>query len=261
LYGIENEEVMKNTFLLVGCLSVVLWSCKNEPEQPVVTTADVNVSFNALWDDQPFVMQQVYMDDFGNRLRADKLMNYLAFVTLVAEDGTETQLKDFMLLDFSENNEISATLPKGKYTQLKFGVGVPRDYNKDQDPAQYPSSHALSVAGSQGMFWVWNTGYIFAKFEGKCDTTGTAGAELLTPIAIHAGDEISYREFVSAPFVLDLTSGAKSIRVNLHIDEIFSPVNGNDVDLAQDAITHTSTNPELAADFMDNYIAALTVDL
>jgi len=111
------------------------------------------------------------------------------------------------------------------------------------------------------MFWVWNTGYIFAKFEGKCDTTGTAGAELLTPIAIHAGDEISYREFVSAPFVLDLTSGAKSIRVNLHIDEIFSPVNGNDVDLAQDAITHTSTNPELAADFMDNYIDALTVDL
>jgi hypothetical protein len=84
---------------------------------------------------------------------------------------------------------------------------------------------------------------------------------LLTPIAIHAGDEISYREFVSAPFMLDLTSGAKSIRVNLHIDEIFSPVNGNDVDLAQDAITHTSTNPELAADFMDNYIAALTVDL
>ena len=59
---------MKNTFLLVGCLSVILWSCKNEPEQPVAITADVNVSFNALWDDQAFVMQQVYMDDFGNRL-------------------------------------------------------------------------------------------------------------------------------------------------------------------------------------------------
>lgn len=252
---------MKRAFLFVAALSLALWSCKDEPEQPVSTTADITVRFKALWDNQPFVMQQVYMDDFGNRLRADKLMNYIAFVTLVSEDGTETQLKDFMLLDFSESNEIKTTLPKGKYTQIKFGIGVPRDYNKDQDPAQYPSSSPLSVAGSQGMFWVWNTGYIFAKFEGKCDTTGTEGVELLTPIAIHAGDDVSYRDFVSTPFVLDLTSGSKAINVNLNIDRIFSPVNGNDVDLAQDAITHTSTNAQLAADFMDNYLAALTIDL
>ena len=252
---------MKRAFLFVAALSLALWSCKDEPEQPVSTTADVTVSFKALWENQPFVMQQVYMDDFGNRLRADKLMNYIAFVTLVADDGTETQLKDFLLVDFSENNEVKATLPKAKYTQMKFGIGVPRDYNKDQDPAQYPSSSPLSVAGSQGMFWVWNTGYIFAKFEGKCDTTGTEGLELLTPIAIHAGDDLSYREFVSAPFVLDLNSGSKTISVNLNVDRIFSPVNGNEVNLAQDAITHTSTNAQLAADFMDNYLAALTVDL
>jgi len=252
---------MKRAFLLFLSLSLFFWSCKNEPEEPVSTTADVTMSFKALWDNQPFVMQQVYQDDFGNRLRADKLMNYIAFVTLVGEDGTETQLQDFLLLDFSHTNELKVTLPKGKYTQLKFGVGVPRDYNKDQDPAQYPSSSPLSVAGSQGMFWVWNTGYIFAKFEGKCDTTGTEGVELLTPIAIHAGDDVSYREFVSAPFVLDLNAGSKTISVNLHVDQIFSPVNGNEVDLAQDAITHTSTNAQLAADFMDNYLAALTIDL
>jgi hypothetical protein len=261
LYGIENEDVMKRAFLCVAVLSIILWSCKDEPEQPLTTTAEVKVSFKALWENEPFVMQQVYRDDFGNRIRADKLMNYIAFVKLVAEDGSETELKDFLLVDFSENNEFTGTLPKGKYTQLKFGIGVPRHYNKDQDPAQYPSSSPLSVAGSQGMFWVWNTGYIFAKFEGKCDTTGTDGAELLSPIAIHAGDDISYREFASVPFVLDLNTGSKAVKVNLHVDQIFSPVNGNDVDLAQDAITHTSTNAQLAADYMDNYRAALTVDL
>jgi len=261
LYGIENEEVMIRTILFVATLSIILWSCKDEPEQPLTTTADVKVSFKALWENQPFVMQQVYRDDFGNRLRADKLMNYIAFVKIVAEDGSETQLKDFMLVDYSEDNEITMALPKGKYTQLKFGIGIPRHYNKDQDPAQYPSSSPLSVAGSVGMFWMWNTGYIFAKFEGKCDTTGTDGEELLAPIAIHAGDDISYREFVSAPFVLDLNTAAKAVNVNLHIDQIFSPVNGNDVNLAQDAVTHTSTNAQLAADFMDNLRAALTVDL
>jgi hypothetical protein len=47
--------------------------------------------------------------------------------------------------------------------------------------------------------------------------------------------------------------------VKLNVDRIFSPVNGNDVNIALQAITHTSTNPQLAANFMDNYLAALTL--
>ncbi|MFM7235127.1 MAG: MbnP family protein, partial [Flavobacteriales bacterium] len=202
-----------------------------------------------------------YMDDFGNRLRADKFMNYISLVTLVKEDGTEVLLKDFMLLDFFESNSVSAEIPEGKYVALKFGIGVPRDNNKDQDPAQYPSSSPLSVAGSQGMFWTWNTGYIFAKFEGKCDTTGTEGTELLTPIAIHTGDDFSYREYVSQPFNLDLTGHAHTFAVHLNVNQIFSPINGNDVNIALDAITHGSTNPDLTNDFMDNYVAALSLEL
>lgn len=252
---------MTRLFLLITALAFGLSACRNEPEASVSNPTKVNVRFNALWDNQPFQMQQVYTDDFGNRLRCDKLMNYVALITLIKDDGTEVQIKDFMLLDFYEENAFNAEIPAGKYTGLRFGIGVPRDYNKDQDPAQYPSSSALSVAGSQGMFWVWNTGYIFAKFEGKCDTTGTEGAELLTPIAIHAGDDPSYREFLSQPFMLDMNGNSRTLQVNLHVDRIFSPVNGNEVNIAEQAVTHTSTNPQLAADFMDNFLAALTLDL
>lgn len=248
-------------FLPLVCGIMLVQSCKDNPEEPAVPQSTaVMVKFDALWDGQPFQMQQVYMDDFGNRLRADKFMNYVSLVSLVAEDGSEVQLKDFVLLDFFNSNSITAEVPSGKYTALKFGIGVPRDNNKDEDPAQYPSSSPLSVAGSQGMFWTWNTGYIFAKFEGKCDTTGTEGAELLTPISIHTGDDFSYRTFTSQPFSLDLNGTTHAISVHLNVDRIFSPVNGNDVNIAQDAITHGGTNPDLTNTFMDNYLAALTLE-
>jgi hypothetical protein len=252
---------MKKKSIILFCLvlATLVQSCREEPQTPEVPqTTRATVSFDALWDGQPFQMQQVYVDDFGNRLRTDKFMNYVSLIKLVKEDGSEVLVKDFMLVDFYNENIVSAEIPAGKYTALKFGIGVPRDNNKDQDPAQYPSSSPLSVAGSQGMFWTWNTGYIFAKFEGKCDTTGTEGQELLTPIAIHTGDDFSYREYTSEPFSLQLDGTTHAFAIHLNVDRIFSPLNGNDVNIALDAITHGSTNPDLTNNFMDNFLAALS---
>ncbi len=236
-------------------------ACKDETDNPPMTQpTSAKISFDARWAGQPFQMQQVYLDDFGNRLRADKFMNYISLIKLVKDDGTEVLVKDFMLLDFFEANSVTAEVPAGKYVALKFGIGVPRDNNKDQDPAQYASSSPLSVAGSQGMFWTWNTGYIFAKFEGKCDTTGTEGTELLTPVAIHTGDDFSYREFTSPSFNVDLNGNTHTFSVHVNVDQIFSPINGNDVNIALDAITHGGTNPDLTNNFMDNYLAALSLE-
>lgn len=253
---------MKRFFSLLSLalLTVGIQSCKDDEPIPVPGKSTATITFDARWDGVPFQMQQVYMDDFGNRIRADKFMNYFSFIKLVADDGSEVLLKDFILADFSETNRITTEVPMGKYTAIKFGVGVDRDYNKDQDPAQYPSSSPLSVAGSQGMFWVWNTGYIFAKFEGKADTTGTEGAELLSPIAIHAGDDFSYRNYTSQPFDVTIDGTDHVFAIHINVDRIFSPLQGNQVNIAQDAITHGGTNPDLTNNFMDNYVAALSLE-
>jgi hypothetical protein len=245
-------------FVLV-VLTMSMQSCKDEQPTPDPRKSSATITFDARWDGAPFQLQQVYLDDFGNRIRCDKFMNYFSFVKLVAEDGSEVLLRDFVLADFLGTNRYTAEVPAGKYTALKFGIGVDRDYNKDQDPAQYPSSSPLSVAGSQGMFWVWNTGYIFAKFEGKADTTGTEGVELLSPIAIHAGDDFSYRTYTSPPFDVTIDGEDHLFAVHINVDQIFSPVQGNDVNIAQDAITHGGTNPDLTNNFMDNYLAAISL--
>jgi hypothetical protein len=262
LYDIEIEIVMNRSiyFFALALFALIVQSCQEDKPAPLPGKSTATITFDARWGGSPFLMQQVYMDDFGNRIRADKFMNYFSFIKLVAEDGSEVMLKDFALVDFSETNQYTAEVPAGKYTALKFGIGVDRDYNKDQDPAQYPSSSPLSVAGSQGMFWVWNTGYIFAKFEGKADTTGTEGVELLSPIAIHAGDDFSYRNYTSQPFNVTIDGKDHAFAVHVNVDRIFSPLQGNSVNIAQDAITHGGTNPDLTNNFMDNYLAAISLE-
>lgn len=239
-------------------LAVSFFSCKNEPEEK--KPAAVKVIFKTTWQGQDFALEQVYYDAFNNRVRVDKFSSYYSLLTLVKDDGSDLPLRDVMLLDHGGENALEFIVPDGVYNRLKFGIGIPRDYNKDQDPAQYPNSSPLSVAGSAGMFWNWNTGYIFSKIEGKTDTTGTEGAALLTPVAIHAGDDSSFREIISPEFNIKMEAGVlKEIVINIRMDYIFGFNNDNGIDIAQEAITHTSTNPLLAEKFMNNFSEAIVV--
>jgi hypothetical protein len=248
-------------FLFV-VFAVYFSSCSISPYQdslPEQKNFTLSLKFDATWNEDPFQLDRIIVDDYGNLIRPSLFMHYVSFITLIAEDGTEVPVKDFMLIDYERTNEALVEVPANKYTSMKFGLGVPPDFNKDQDPAQYPSSSPLSVAGCQGMFWTWNTGYIFSKFEGYADTSAVDGTEFLEPIAIHAGDDESYRSFQSLPFELNVGDNSSVIVVRLQVDEIFSPSQGSDVNLANDAVTHTSNNPQLARDFMDNLTAAFKI--
>jgi hypothetical protein len=238
--------------------ALLLGSCKNEPEEKAPAT--VRVVFKTSWQGSDFQLEEVYYDAYNNRVRIDKFDSYYSLMTLVKDDGSELLLRDFLRLNHASENVLEFIVPDGNYQRLKFGIGIPRDYNKDQDPAQYPSSSPLSVAGSQGMFWSWNTGYIFTKLEGKSDTTGTDGVSLLSPVAIHAGDDSSYRDMLSPEFNIKMEAGVvKEIVVNIRMDYLFGYGNDNGIDIALEAVTHTSTNPELAQKFMDNLSEAIVI--
>jgi hypothetical protein len=270
LYVIEKEQPMNRFFsvFITCCLLIGLHSCSEYKPTPPLRCADnpelaatrLTLKFDALLDSVPFQLGRIFTDNFGNRVRADIFMNYISMVTLVAEDGSEVLLKDFMLVDYSEENEVTVDVPSCKYTSLKLGVGIPAEYNVDQDPAVYPSSSPLSVAGAQGMHWSWNTGYIFAKFEGKADTSGVVGAIPLLRIAIHAGNDESYRAYESDPFILELNGDSETISVHLLVNKLFSPDQGNEVNLTENAVTHSQNNAQLATNYMNNFVSALVVE-
>lgn len=230
---------------------------KKEDTTPAVTTATLKISYAAHWQGNPYVHPAVVEDNFGNQLRIDKFMSYVSKLSLIKEDGSEYLLKDYSLIDFLQSPTVEFKVPAGHYTGLKFLIGVPADVNTNTDPAPYPSDHVLSVAGSQGMFWTWATGYIFTKLEGKADTTAS-GQPLLYPFAYHTGDD-HYSRYAHLQYDLQLQPGAQYHKTLIaHVDRIFSPVQGTSIDLSDIGGFH-SPGPAMAT-FVNNFSNAFTLE-
>lgn len=245
------------SFLLVLSLMVFMTSCEHDKDGP----GTLQVVFSAEFKGEPFQVGSIYNDDMGNRIRIDNFMSYFSMLNVVTPDGSEIPVKDFALINFNDGATYSIELDSKDYKGLTFNIGIPKECNKDVDPTTYPNSHPLSVQGSQGMFWHWNTGYIFTKFEGKADTTGTEGAEIIHPFAFHVGDDPMFRQHNEAEnFNFKIEPGAtKVIHVIIDIEKIMKG-EGDQIDIATDYITHTSGNVELAARFMNNFNEAIRIE-
>jgi uncharacterized repeat protein (TIGR04052 family) len=138
--------------------------------------------------DKAFACGQSY-DNIGttnSKITPTDFRFYVHNVRLVDAAGKETpveleqdgkwQVDNIALLDFENGNGpcangtadtnyvIKGKALAGNYTGVKFTVGVPFERNH-ADPAKAPSPLNLTQ-----LFWVWNSGYKFARIE--MQTTG-----------------------------------------------------------------------------------------
>jgi hypothetical protein len=250
---------MKRVFSVLIVLVIVIFTSSCDHEKGGSGTLQVVIS--AEFKGEPFEIGAIYNDDMGNRIRIDNFMSYFSMLNVINPDGTEIPVKDFALINFNEGATFSVELDSKDYRGLNFNIGIPKEYNKDVDPTTYPNSHPLSVQGSQGMFWHWNTGYIFTKFEGKADTTGVEGAEILHPFAFHVGDDPMFRQHQDAQnFNFKIEPGAtKVIHIVVDVEKIMKG-DGDQIDIATDYITHTTGNTALATRVMNNFNDAIRIE-
>lgn len=245
---------MKYFSLLI--LAIVLFGCKKDEENNEVTSGKVSVDVRATWDGASLVIGDTYTNSFGHPMRVEQFKSYITGIKAVKADGSTVKISDAELVNFENTNTFTATLPAGNYTALRFAIGVPADINTGTDPASYPNDSPLSISGAQGMFWTWNSGYIFVKFEGK--TAFDANATTLNqPYAFHIGTDNFYAEHDHA---INFTIGESTANLDITFEaEKF--LNGTDdtIDLQTDYITHTTDNMPLATRFMELYNDAITV--
>ena len=116
-------------------------------------------------------------------------------VTVELEQDGIWQYRDLALLDFEDgsgpcrngnsglHDQVTGTVPKGKYRGVRFTLGVPFELNHG-DPTIAPSPLNIS-----GMFWVWQSGYKFVKID-------MASSGL--PQAVDAEPNVSMKEKVAA---------------------------------------------------------------
>ena len=163
-----------------------------------LTAAPVTIRFQATVGDKKLACGQDY-ENIGvtrSRITPHDFRFYVHSIRLIDDKGSEVpvelaqdgkwQLDDVVLLDFENatggchngtpemNDRVSGTAPDGKYTGLRFTVGVPFNKNHTDLTAQPPPLNLTAMA------WAWNIGRKFMRLD-------FASTGLPRGFAIHLG--------------------------------------------------------------------------
>lgn len=87
---------------------------------------------------------------------------FVSNIKLQSANGTWVQPESYYLIDIANGAKPVLTLnnvPENDYTAIEFMIGV--DSTRNVSGAQ-----TGALATTTGMFWTWNSGYIFLKAEG-----------------------------------------------------------------------------------------------
>lgn len=103
----------------------------------------------------------MYKNEFNQGYSISKFRYYISNIKLKRKDGTEYVSNEYYLIDVEDKESQQIVIPgKGAYISISFTIGVDSLHN-----CSGLQKGALDPV--KGMFWAWNTGYIFLKLEGK----------------------------------------------------------------------------------------------
>ncbi|WP_212001714.1 MbnP family protein [Chitinophaga sp. HK235] len=165
---------MKNSIILFALVTVFA-SCSKDKTTPATDPTEkgtVVLEFdNRAGSDDLILNNQQYRNAAGESLTISQFNYFVSnfrFITASGQVYTVPQDSCYFIIREDDKTTAFHTLynvPAGDYTQVKFMIGVDStrntmDISKRQgtlDPAE----------GATGMYWSWNSGYIFVKLEGS----------------------------------------------------------------------------------------------
>ncbi|MEO8211383.1 MAG: MbnP family protein [bacterium] len=161
-----------------------------------------------------------YKNELGQTFNVTKFKYYIGNIRLKRTDGKEFVLDEYFLIN--QENENSGELllngvEPGVYSSVSFIIGVDstRNCSGIQDGALDPLL---------GMFWAWNTGYVFLKIEGRSPQSKSTG----NIIEYHVGgfkdpvNSIRNIDLKCKEYKLTVTEGKNSVvKIKTDISEIF----------------------------------------
>jgi uncharacterized repeat protein (TIGR04052 family) len=194
---------------LLSLTALALTACNTTGQ--MAGTQAVDIHFAAEINGKPFVCGQSYSNVGITRstITPSDFRLYVSEIKLLRKDGSSVplelvqdgvwQYQNVVLLDFENgegpcrngtsgiNTRVRATMPPGRYSGIELTVGVPFKLNH-QDPTV-----AAAPLNSTAMFWNWQGGYKFIKFDTAStgirepQPAGSNAAGAVTRYAVHLG--------------------------------------------------------------------------
>ncbi len=131
--------------------------------------ASLIINFKNYVGENPLKLDTLaYVNGLGQRYSVTNFKYYISNFVLKAVSGKDVKISGSYLIneDFQEIDLKAIT--NGEYFGIEFIIGVDSLHN-----CSGAQSGALDPIN--GMFWAWNTGYIFLKLEGKSPSSKNPG--------------------------------------------------------------------------------------
>lgn len=162
------------TYFFMACMAMLpLVSCKkdindNSDESEMVS---LSVEFDNIVGGQNLFLNTVnYTNAAGEDFTVSMLQYFISNISLRRADGSEyvvNQDSSYFLIRESDATTRFARfkVPEGDYKQLSFVLGVD-SLRSTMDITKRTGVLDPSGGMEDGMYWGWNSGYIFLKMEG-----------------------------------------------------------------------------------------------
>lgn len=242
-----------NVFVWMLGISALLLGCKKD-DNFSSGYPPVNIDLKHVAAGAPLKLGETFANPHGEPLEVNAFKYYLSNFSLITVSGAEVVLNpDYFLVDeaLASSKNFFIYAPEGTYESLRVLIGV--DSTRNVSGIQ---SGALDPAN--GMFWSWNTGYIFAKLEGK-SSVSTAPLQNVT---YHIGGfkrAESSLQHVTLFFPTPLQvkqGGSAAINISANVNAWFNAV--NPIKIADVPFCMDPGN--LAQSISENYANMFTVE-
>lgn len=243
---------MKKIILnLIIISSALLVSCAKEETKPTtVATSNLNIVFNNTVSGTPIqLIDTQFTNAANNKYTVTLLKYYVTNISLVDENNNEWFAKNYNLIDIEEplqNTIALKNVPNGKYTKMKFILGVDSIRNTSglQDGFLDPS---------YGMIWTWNTGYIFFKHEGKY----TSSFNGVKPLRLHLGTNPA-RGYVTLSLPAINVGTVGNFTVDFDLNKAYSAQNIIDFNIDNDRQSSNAADDVWIANMKNNLQKSFT---
>lgn len=234
---------------------ILLSGCKKDPVVPENTVQQLSFHIHDNVGNQAADYSTTFSDLTGRKFTLTDFRYYLSNIVLIKNDGSELPLTDVVLLvSPTEQDYVLADVPVGDYKGLKMIYGLDSVTNH-LDPATFPAGHPLAIQ-SPGMHWDWNSGYIFSKIEGLCDTSLAGDGPANFQFFYHVGMDMMKRTIDMSNHPFSVKSGSdKELVLELDLLDILA-----NVDLRTENETHTFNNMPLAEKIANNFSTSFMIE-
>lgn len=253
------KKIFSISLIIVSAL--FLSSCSNNdddtptPSNPSSTNGSASIMLEHKFGQDDFKLGTEYTTANNEKVTLSKVKYYVSNIMLIKEDNTVwEQPESYFLVDASNSMSMMLDLkdvPQGNYKGITYTIGV--DSLRNVSGAQ---TGALDPANT--MFWSWNTGYIFMKFEGTSPQSSTGS------FSYHIGGFMGPNKAVTTNTInftmknLEVKNGSTPmVHLKTDIAQVFSGT-GTQIDIASNNKTHMPG--AFAKGVAQNFSQAISLD-